>query len=579
MESTKKGTLPQKNSRKLKILSNQERLEIANLVSESKFSISSISAQYGVSWDTVARATKRKSFLEEGIDGKTINPDSKRQKKCQYPKVEGKLYEWIEIARVWKLPLTKNLIQTKALENYRKLQEEMPDNINDSKKNAFKASDGWFDGFKNRYKLHSNKLSGESASSEVGKYGEELKQIGEEILKFDPDDVYNMDETGLFYKMLPDRTYCLESEKNPHGTKIKKDRITAILCCNLSGTHKLPVAIIGSRNKPRCFNRGCPPIPYFHSPKAWINFDIYEKWFSRIFVSCVRGKSNRPVLLILDNCSVHHKIAVENVTIIFLPPNLTSTSQPLDQGIISAVKKQYKINVLKKVTDNMDQFIQNSKKIRQKSGLHQGGLPDVLDAAIILKESWESISPNTIKKCWIHSNLLIEPLLAQVENMIDVEDQVDYNGEVEEMCIKLANLYLPPFHDDKIAEKSKGIYQHNIKKWLEGDIDEFHSVEVVDELLWDQQSYLNDAEYNEATEQHHSQSNETNNITNTNKFAHLKILCDEMQSIIQSDDNIKQSFQNIELFNFFMQGLEHLNDFCANSDETKADNSNNNNSK
>ena len=255
--------------------------------------------------------------------------------------------------------------------------------------------------------------------------------------------------------------------------------------------------------------------------------------------------------MILDNCSVHRRIAVENVTIIFLPPNVTSTSQPLDQGIISAVKKQYKINVLKKVTDNMDQFIQNSKKIRQKSGLHQGGLPDVLDAAIILKESWESISPNTIKKCWIHSNLIIEPLLTQVQNMIDVEDQVDYNREVEEMCIKLANFYLSPFHDDKIAEKSKGIYQHNIKKWLEGDIDEFHSVEVVDELLWDQQSYLNDDEYNEATEQHHSQSNETNNITNTNKFAHLKILCDEMQSIIQSDHNIKQSFQNIELFNFF----------------------------
>ena len=77
-----------------------------------------------------------------------------------------------------------------------------------------------------------------------------------------------MEEATLFYKMLPSFTYCLPSEKNQHGTKQQKDRVTVILCCNMVGTYKLPLAIIGSSKQPNCFNRGRPPIPYLGNPKA-----------------------------------------------------------------------------------------------------------------------------------------------------------------------------------------------------------------------------------------------------------------------------------------------------------------------
>ena len=60
-----------------------------------------------------------------------------------------------------------------------------------------------------------------------------------------------MDETGIFYNMLPNFSYCLESETETHGIKQSKDRVTAILCCNLTGTHKLPITIIGSSENPK----------------------------------------------------------------------------------------------------------------------------------------------------------------------------------------------------------------------------------------------------------------------------------------------------------------------------------------
>ena len=69
-----------------------------------------------------------------------------------------------------------------------------------------------------------------------------------------------------------------------------------------------------------------------------------------------------PVLLILDKCSSHHNIQKDGITIIFLPSNVTSTSQPLDQGIISTVKRNYRIIVLKKITQNMELYMENTKK-------------------------------------------------------------------------------------------------------------------------------------------------------------------------------------------------------------------------
>ena len=197
------------------------------------------------------RATKRKSILEEGIEQGTINPTFKRQKKCQYPEMEEKLFEWLEIIRVWKLPVTKSVIQTKALEIYFKLKQDSlaiisnenhtgSEQSNQKVQKEFTASDGWFDGLKKRHQIRSCKLVGESESSETKKYEDKLKEIADKISEFNPENVYYTDEAALFYKMLPSLTYCLPSEKNPHGTKQQKVRVTVIFCSNMTGTHKLP---------------------------------------------------------------------------------------------------------------------------------------------------------------------------------------------------------------------------------------------------------------------------------------------------------------------------------------------------
>ena len=64
---------------------------------------------------------------------------------------------------------------------------------------------------------------------------------------YELDHIFNMDETGHFYKAISSRTYLIsgESKVSARGTKQMKakDRLTVIVCTNASGTCK-PLMIL-----------------------------------------------------------------------------------------------------------------------------------------------------------------------------------------------------------------------------------------------------------------------------------------------------------------------------------------------
>lgn len=70
----------------------------------------------------------------------------------------------------------------------------------------FCTTKGWFDRFKNRAKLHSIKLTGESASANK----QAALDVVERFVKtvedkaYSAHQIFNVDERGLFWKMMPD---------------------------------------------------------------------------------------------------------------------------------------------------------------------------------------------------------------------------------------------------------------------------------------------------------------------------------------------------------------------------------------
>ena len=90
-------------------------------------------------------------------------------------------------------------------------------------------------------------------------------------------DIFNADEFGLFYQVLPNKTLHLKSEKCVGG-KHSKTRLTGMAAANAVG-EKLPMFVIGKSARPRCF-AGVRNLPcrYRSQKKSWIGSALFEEW-------------------------------------------------------------------------------------------------------------------------------------------------------------------------------------------------------------------------------------------------------------------------------------------------------------
>ena len=69
-----------------------------------------------------------------------------------------------------------------------------------------------------------------------------------------PEQFYNADETGLYWKMLPNKTLAGRSETSAPGHKKMKERVSLLACANSTGTHRLPILLIGNHKNPGVSN-------------------------------------------------------------------------------------------------------------------------------------------------------------------------------------------------------------------------------------------------------------------------------------------------------------------------------------
>ncbi|KAH8024243.1 hypothetical protein HPB51_022362 [Rhipicephalus microplus] len=95
----------------------------------------------------------------------------------------------------------------------------------------------------------------------------------------------------------------------------------------------------------------------------------------------------RRVVIILDNTSAH--VALDNlmaVKLAFLPPNTTAIANPLDQGIIRAVKQLYNKNLLRRFL-----LVIECGKLFSI---------DLIGAIHLLEYSWRQVEATTVKNCF-----------------------------------------------------------------------------------------------------------------------------------------------------------------------------------
>ena len=258
---------------------------------------------------------------------------------------------------------------------------------------GFKASNGFLYCMCKKNGIVSKKFQGERENClDTDDY---VATILHPLLKtWNEDDIYNTNETTLYYKQLPGSTPTLR-EDTPGGSKLNKASLTLLLNTNMSSSNKRKAIVIGKSAKPQSLKRkyGITPeqmqVDYYSSKKAWMNTvlftQILTKWNSEL------QKKNWKVLLMCDQVSSHFIKEFSNIQIELLMVNTTSKLQPLDQGILRSMKMQYKASLACKLMLYLDEGYEKeaiSKKL------------DIKIATDDIARVWWRMTPELIKNCF-----------------------------------------------------------------------------------------------------------------------------------------------------------------------------------
>nr|XP_022906052.1 tigger transposable element-derived protein 7-like [Onthophagus taurus] len=225
---------------------------------------------------------------------------------------------------------------------------------------SFEASDGWLWRFRKRHEIFNKRIYGEAISApkeDIEPSRQKLiERINLELLL--QSQIYNADETGLLWRALPEKNQPFRYYSSTTGSKIGKERISALICATADGSHRLTPVIVGTFHKPRVLKdiMNFLPVSYYNSQKAWFTANIFKDWFFKEFIPAVRKFQEEKLeippddvkcLLLLDNAPAHPS---ENIlrshdgqfNCMFLPKDTTSIIQPMDQEIILVTKRIYR---------------------------------------------------------------------------------------------------------------------------------------------------------------------------------------------------------------------------------------------
>ena len=114
--------------------------------------------------------------------------------------------------------------------------------------------------------------------------------------------------------------------------------------------------------------------------------ELFEEWVRQLDRKF--STANRKIALIIDICTAYpHVEQLNSIELIFLPPNTTSHTQPMDQGIIRALKAKYRSLAVRKLIAALEK---------------KNPVPtiSILSAMTMLEKAWNAVSNKTFTNCF-----------------------------------------------------------------------------------------------------------------------------------------------------------------------------------
>lgn len=396
--------------RKRVVMNLDEKMRVLNMLRSGE-SIAAVGRKFHVNESTIRSIRQKEEEIRKSIWGSS--PECAKVTSVVrnevIEKMEMQLNFWInEVYSETGCVSDSAAIKMKAKQIY----EHLTANKTDAR--PFSASSGWLARFKNRYDLKNTNLNAEAAATNVDDTTDYVKII-QSILErkgYQPEQVFNADATGLFYKQTDIKSFS--------------DQATMLLCANACGDFKCKPLLVYRKQMSgelKGKNLNHLPVIWKSNHKGWITSNIFWDWFNNYFIPSAElylYKKNLAfkLLLILDNSSAHNKRDLEyahpNVEVLFLPSHTSSLLQPLEQGVIKTFKSYY----IQELYHNTSRHLDLNPGSTIKDFWKTTTICNIIEFVSI---AWGKVSQSTINNCWSK----IWPKC--ITNFEEVEEEIKYN--------------------------------------------------------------------------------------------------------------------------------------------------------
>ena len=158
-------------------------------------SVRKLADQFQCGKSTVSDILKKQNAYLEQFE-EIEKPNAKRLNKASFSEELNKaVYAWFTRVRTQNIPVSGPLLQAQAVIFAKQLGFD-----------EFKGSNGWLENFRKRFNIRFQSVSGEGASVDIDVVDNWKEKVHTLIEGYDPENVFNMDETGLFFRALPKKT-------------------------------------------------------------------------------------------------------------------------------------------------------------------------------------------------------------------------------------------------------------------------------------------------------------------------------------------------------------------------------------
>ncbi|DAZ98590.1 TPA: hypothetical protein N0F65_001009 [Lagenidium giganteum] len=293
-------------------------------------------------------------------------------------------------------------------------------------------SPGWLFRFMERHKVETVRLHGEQAATDFAGGEACMDNLRATIGRFELHKLYNIDEAAYNYRASP-RTTLVRIKRDIKGKKYHQKRRQGVkraadvaVGSNADGSDKLPFVALGLSKSPRCIslnqvqgNRRQERHEWRRVNDTWEHEDgsmsAYDRWVRGDGTVYRRSKcvderkailvtlnnrmiaEGRSILVVYDGARCHNlreNFRLSNVELLKLPPNTTAILQPMDQGVIAALKCRIST---RKVNEMLNRGLAGHRTFKSI---------DVGDALLWADEAWADISQETSANCWRKTGLL-----------------------------------------------------------------------------------------------------------------------------------------------------------------------------